>query len=273
MSHDGAMTGLRRNIKSLTRSNRFRWLARPARRAWYYFRTVSDLGNVPMFLVGFSKSTRSQPAAGLVEFVFHRFGGMFRPFQSETELRLLIERVAPIRPKTVVEIGTARGGTLFLLSCVADQRARLVSIDLPAGLYGGGYPAWKGLSYRRLMGVQQKLHLIRGNSHEEVTFKKAAHALGGDQVDLLFIDGDHSYEGAKTDFFKYRSLVRPGGLVIFHDILKSKHDHDVNVAPLWQELKKDYHTEELVESYEQGRFGIGVLTAPEHWDSPEVETV
>ena len=36
-------------------------------------------------------------------------------------------------------------------------------------------------------------------------------------IDLLFIDGDHSYEGAKADWESYRLLLAPGALVVFHD--------------------------------------------------------
>ena len=36
-------------------------------------------------------------------------------------------------------------------------------------------------------------------------------------LELLFIDGDHSYEGAKADFERWRAFVRPGGHVLFHD--------------------------------------------------------
>lgn len=35
--------------------------------------------------------------------------------------------------------------------------------------------------------------------------------------DVLFIDGDHSYHGVKSDTLNYLSIVRPGGYVIFHD--------------------------------------------------------
>jgi len=167
----------------------------------------------------------------------------------------------------IVEIGTARGGSLFLLSCVSDPRAVLVSIDLPAGLYGGGYPVWKGFIFRRFVGRAQTLHLIRGDSHKEATFNSTVSALKGAKVDLLFIDGDHSYSGVKKDFLKYRTLVRPGGLIVFHDILESKIDKDVAVAPLWREIAQNFHTEEIVEAYDQGQFGIGILTAPQCWEN------
>jgi predicted O-methyltransferase YrrM len=36
-------------------------------------------------------------------------------------------------------------------------------------------------------------------------------------IDLLVIDGDHSYEGAKADWDSYKSLLAPGATVVFHD--------------------------------------------------------
>ena len=37
------------------------------------------------------------------------------------------------------------------------------------------------------------------------------------QVYLLFIDGDHTYEGAKADWDAYRRYLVPGSIVVFHD--------------------------------------------------------
>lgn len=259
MSGDASITAFRRSAKRIIRKDGYRWLSLPARRIWYYWRTIGELKNVPMVLFALKEDMKRRPPAELIDIVFTRFDGMLRPFQNKNELLRFIERVAAIKPKAVLEIGTARGGSLFLLSCVADRNAILVSIDLPAGLYGGGYPAWKSLIFHRFVGRTQTLHLIRGDSHNESTYNRAVKALNGLLVDLLFIDGDHSYEGVKTDFLRYRNLVRPGGLIAFHDILESKIDKDVTVAPLWQEIVREFDTEEIVDSYEQGQFGIGIV--------------
>ncbi len=37
------------------------------------------------------------------------------------------------------------------------------------------------------------------------------------RVDLLFIDGDHSYEGVRTDWRTYAPLLAPGATIVFHD--------------------------------------------------------
>lgn len=36
-------------------------------------------------------------------------------------------------------------------------------------------------------------------------------------LDLLFIDGDHSYEGAKADWEAYKPFLKSGSVVVFHD--------------------------------------------------------
>src|ERR1017187_8257218 len=136
MSGGTAITALKLSIKRLVRGDGFRWLDSPARRSWYYLQTVGELKNLPATLLRFRKNVRSQPAVELIDLTFSQFGGMFLPFQNKSELERLMERVASIKPRVVVEIGTARGGTLFLLSCVADPHAHLISIDLPAGWHG-----------------------------------------------------------------------------------------------------------------------------------------
>ncbi len=62
-------------------------------------------------------------------------------------------------------------------------------------------------------------------------------------VDLLFIDGDHSYEGVKADWELFVPLVKPFGVVIFHDTLwelspESKHSReDMGVPRFVDELR------------------------------------
>jgi cephalosporin hydroxylase len=227
---------------------------------------MNELARAPSVLLDFRRSVRERPLDEIVDFAFSTYGGLFRPFQNRVEMERFLERVRDLRPDRVVEIGTARGGTLFLLSCVASPMATLVSIDLPAGPFGGGYPAWKGGLYRRMMGLRQTLHLLRGNSHSDAMLDRARAALGDEPVDVLFIDADHSYAGAKSDFLRYRGLVREGGLVVLHDIVESRFDKDVTVAPLWRELAGRFETSEIIESPDQGQFGIGVIVAPQRWD-------
>lgn len=55
----------------------------------------------------------------------------------------LANEMEEIKPKVVVEIGTANGGTLFMAYRLAASDATIISIDLLGGAFGGGFPEWK----------------------------------------------------------------------------------------------------------------------------------
>ncbi|MEG4838606.1 CmcI family methyltransferase [Microcoleus sp. B9-D4] len=59
--------------------------------------------------------------------------------------------------------------------------------------------------------------LIKGNAWDTNTFDQVEQTLQGEPVELLFIDGDHSYEGVKKDFTIYSPLVTSGGLIVLDD--------------------------------------------------------
>src|SRR5689334_12559456 len=65
--------------------------------------------------------------------------GLISPIQSRDELVPLLTLLMGLRPQTVMEIGTANGGTLFMLTRICAPDATIVSLDLPGGPFGGGY--------------------------------------------------------------------------------------------------------------------------------------
>ena len=197
--------------------------------------------------------------ADLVATVFDDFGGFLRPFQMPDEITMLMGRLMEDRPRVVVEIGTARGGTLFLWCRAAREDAVVVSIDLPGGWFGGGYPFWRTWIYRKFARTGQALHLLRADSHAAATLERVKRYLGGRPIDFLMIDGDHTTAGVRQDFAAYAPLVGRGGFVAFHDILPSVLDPDIGVHILWQELKDRYPSWEYVQDRCQGRMGIGLL--------------
>jgi predicted O-methyltransferase YrrM len=60
--------------------------------------------------------------------------------------------------------------------------------------------------------------VLNGDSHERSTLRRLKDQLARRPVDVLFIDGDHTLDGALADWHMYGPLVRAGGLVLFHDI-------------------------------------------------------
>ena len=82
------------------------------------------------------------PDAGVEELVrlaYSAGDGAFRPCQVKSEIERLLRILEHKRPKTVVEIGTANGGTLFLLTRIATEDAVVVSIDVPGGALSYGH--------------------------------------------------------------------------------------------------------------------------------------
>jgi len=197
-------------------------------------------------------------------FTFDAFGITLRPLQSRWELRRLLAEVARLRPASMLEIGTANGGTLLALarSCAPD--ACVISVDLPGGAFGGGYPRWKRPIYEAFAATGQRLHLLRGDSHGPEMLSAVATLLEGRPLDFLFIDGDHSYEGVRSDFERYGALVRPGGLIALHDIVAPTADsapvNDPGEVPrFWQELVRELGGETIVDPQGHGCFGIGLV--------------
>jgi predicted O-methyltransferase YrrM len=183
--------------------------------------------------------------------------------QKPTELTELLAIVAELRPRRVVEIGSYRGGTLWAFAQVATSDAILVSVDLPGGDFGGGSDdAWQA-RYANFVRHDQRIVTLPLDSHEEATVDAVREALGGAPVDFLFIDGDHRYEGVKRDFELFSPLVRPGGVVAFHDILPDNDYENSDVDMLWTELRGRYRSVELIaedEGLAMGRWaGIGAL--------------
>jgi predicted O-methyltransferase YrrM len=182
--------------------------------------------------------------------------GFLYPFQVAEEFVPLLEEVRRLNPQTVLEIGTHRGGTLYLWARLARPDAILVSIDLPGGKFGGGYSPFRAPIYRRFAQERQKLHLMRANSHSESTLEETNRLLSGRPIDLLFIDGDHTHQGVKRDWEMYSPLVRSGGLVVFHDVAGNY--GETQVKAFWDTIKASYAHKEYM-THPERLYGIGVL--------------
>ena len=178
--------------------------------------------------------------------------------QKRDEIIWLLELLRERPPRTVLEIGMDRGGTLFLWTRVAAPDALLVSVDLKQihGRLGRRSPfALVRHSFAR---DEQRVELLGGvDSHSERTRDLVAGLLGGREVDFLFIDGDHRYESVKRDFELYSPLVREDGLVAFHDVSPATTPDTEGTARFWQELKASGQTTEHLAPGEPG-YGIGV---------------
>jgi cephalosporin hydroxylase len=209
-------------------------------------------------LHGKTKKIKTIEDAIALAFEFRHLGIRFTPSQVREEITGFLKLLSQRPSAVVLEIGTDKGGTFFLLARVVASDGLLLSLDLPAG-QGSAYPAWRELLYRGFARDRQRIELVRSDSHDPRTFDKVKQLLGGRPLDLLFIDGDHSYDGVKKDFEMYSRLVAKGGTIAFHDIVEGAEASVGGVPRFWRELKQTRRHSEFVKSWQQDGWGIGVL--------------
>jgi predicted O-methyltransferase YrrM len=195
----------------------------------------------------------------LVDLVF-RYPGV-APNQNRGEILGLVRRVRELRPTRVCEIGSALGGTLFLLSRAADPSAALLSID------PDNRPERREV-FRLLVGEAQELTCLEADSHAQATLDRCVSWIGTGRLDFLFIDGDHALDGVRRDWEMYGPLVRSGGLVAFHDIVPdflARYGVETGtrtggVPEFWARLKERHPgAVEIVDHRLQDGRGIGLI--------------
>lgn len=125
---------------------------------------------------------------------------------------------------SIVEIGRFKGGSTFVFAAAMDETSQLYSYDwvsgpsVPSPKSDGTcrYPAQGTAKLDQMLhdalvryGLEQRVHLLIADSGTVTPTQET--------YDLVFVDGDHTYEGVATDFHNWAPRILVGGHLLFHD--------------------------------------------------------
>ncbi|MEX2556594.1 MAG: class I SAM-dependent methyltransferase [Actinomycetota bacterium] len=119
------------------------------------------------------------------------------------EAAYLYRLVRSLAAPRVVEIGRYRGGTTLLLAAAGG---RVLSLDIDPAVAHADERLVRALER---FGLSERVSLEIADSHEYPVEPGA--------YDVIFVDGDHSYDGVRVDVERWLSGVAPGGHLILHD--------------------------------------------------------
>jgi len=113
------------------------------------------------------------------------------------------------------EIGACSGGTTYAMNQFLNFKELLIIDD--GGKENPVYVSDRGDQLRgENLSYIPRVEII-GSSAEKRVIEHALNTSNIHKYDILFIDGDHSYEGVKNDTINYMPIVRNGGYIVFHD--------------------------------------------------------
>ncbi|WP_075352581.1 class I SAM-dependent methyltransferase [Algoriphagus marinus] len=181
-------------------------------------------------------------------------------------VKYLIEE---IKPGLVVELGTHSGNSLIsiLEACQSNNlNTKVYAIDTWLG--DNHSKNYSDLIYHDLFSYV-KLNYADNCTLLKMTFEEAVASFSDNSIDLLHIDGYHTYDAVKKDFEDYLPKMKTNGIVLFHDILVK--DSDFGVHIFWEELSNKYPS-----FIQDNGTGLGVLLVSESsndiFDSIRFET-
>lgn len=165
------------------------------------------------------------------------------------------------KPSIIVELGSHTGNSFCaFLEAVSflNLSCKVYAIDTWNGDPQAGYyddDVYTNLKQYTENNYNESAIMIRKY------FDEAVSLFDDYSIDILHIDGFHSYESVKNDFETWFPKLKKDGVVLFHDTLVFKEGYGVN--KYWNEIKNEF----VHFNYEVG-LGLGILSLDNQKDSP-----
>jgi hypothetical protein len=160
-----------------------------------------------------------------------------------------------IKPKVVVELGTHYGVSFFSFCEAAEKYANesyIYGIDTWSGDKQAGY--YGDEVYMRVKKYLDKYHSQRAQM-VRCSFNEAESLFNKNSIDLIHIDGLHTYEAVKEDYETWLPKLKEGGTLLFHDWNVRK--EGFGVWKLWEEIKCE---EDFICIGMEYGYGLGIAT-------------
>jgi hypothetical protein len=168
--------------------------------------------------------------------------------------------IEAFRPRTLVELGTYHGMS-FLAFCQSikanNTGTRAFAVD-----------SWEGDSHAGTIPdrVHAELEALVKEHYPQIAtllradFSDAVHRFADGSVDLLHIDGFHTYEAVGGDFHTWQGKLSDNAIVLFHDTqVRAK---DFGVHKFWQEVSAGRPSFEFEHGFGLGVLGLGTRFPP-----------
>lgn len=194
------------------------------------------------------------------------------PYSWVGHIPFVTELLPQLRPKVFVELGTHSGNS-YLAVCQAIQTNHLDTQAFAVDTWQGDpHAEFYGDDVYETLNRYHQAHYSEFSKLLRMTFDEALAHFEDGSVDLLHIDGLHTYEAVKHDFESWLPKLSENAVVLFHDTCVK--ERDFGVWKLWEELQAQYpYTYNFTHSH-----GLGVLalSKPEsewlqQWLLPEAD--
>lgn len=147
-------------------------------------------------------------------------------------------------PITYLEIGSYAGASISLISSHPFP-TKCFSVDLGTPIS----PTTVDGNVNKFKNEKSTFEYIQGNSQSVEVINKVINIV--EKIDILFIDGDHSYNGVISDYNNYKIFVNDGGYIVFDDYIDLIYSPEVKIA-----------VDDLIDTFKED--GYDIIGAPSY---------